>query len=111
MNSTGNFQAQLQSTEFLCWLAFLTDMTSHLTMLNLSLQGKRQSISYFTGHVENFCSKLRLFTHCLQNNVLAHFSCCSVIKEEYFNADFSQFISNIASLSEEFYSRFEDFYR
>ena len=61
--------------------------------------------------VESFRSKLRLFTDCLQNNDLAHFSCCSVIKEEYSNADFTQFRSNIALLSEKFLTRFEDFYK
>ena len=100
MNSTGNFQAQLQSTKFLCGVAFLTDMTNHLNMVNLSLQEKGQSISHLVGQVESFRSKLRLFTNCLQNNDLAHLSCCSVIQEEYSNADFTQFTSNIASLSE-----------
>ena len=38
MDSKSNFQAQLQSTEFLCGLSFLTDMTNHLNELNLSLQ-------------------------------------------------------------------------
>ena len=40
VDSTGNFQVQLQSTEFLCGIAFLTDMMNHLNMVNLSLQGK-----------------------------------------------------------------------
>ena len=111
MDSAGNFQAQLQSTRFLCGLAFLTDMANYLNKLNLSLQVKGQSISHLVGHFENFRSKLRLFTDCLQNNDLAHFSCCSVIKEEYSNADFTQFISNIASLSEEFCSRFGNFHK
>ena len=82
IDSTGNFQVQLQSTEFLCGLAVLTDMTNHLKMLNLSLQDKGQSISHLVEHVGSFRSKLRLFTDCLQNNDLAHFSCCSVIKDE-----------------------------
>ena len=86
-------------------------MTNHLNMVNLSLQEKGQNISHLVRHVESFHSKLCLFTDCLQNNDLAHFSCCSVIKEEYFNADFIQFISNIASLSEEFQRRFGDFYK
>ena len=111
MDNTGNFQAQLQSTEFLCSLAFLTDMTNQLNMLNLSLQKKGQSISHFVGQVESFCSILRIFTDCLQNNDLAHLSCCSVIEEEYSNADFAQFISNIALLSEKFHIRFEDFHK
>ena len=36
MDSTGNFQAQLQSTEFLCVLDFLIDMTNHFNMVILS---------------------------------------------------------------------------
>ena len=109
MDSTNTFQAQLQSIEFLCGLAFLIDMTNHLNMLNLNLQGKEQSISRLVGHVEGFHSKLVLFTNCLQNNNLAHFPSCSVIKKEYSNADLTQFVSNITSLSEEFQNRFEDF--
>ena len=61
------------------------------------------------GHVEGFRSKLVLFTNCLQNSNLAHFPSCSVIKEKYSNADFTQFVSNITSLSEEFQNRFQDF--
>ena len=63
-------------------------MTNHLNTANLSLQEMGQSISYLVGHVGSFRSKLRLFTFYLQNNNLAHFSCCSVIKEEYSNANF-----------------------
>ena len=63
------------------------------------------------GHVESFRSKLRLFTDCLQNNDLAHLSCCSVIRDGYSDADFTQFISNAASLSEAFHSRLEDFHK
>ena len=84
-------------------------MTNHLNVLNLNLQGKGQGISHLVGHVEGFRSKLVLFTNCLQNNNLAHFPPCSVIKEEYSNADFTQFVSNITSLSEEFQNRFQDF--
>ena len=109
MESTNTFQAQLRSIEFLCDLAFLTDMTNHLNVLNLNLQGKGQSISHLVGHVEGFLSKLVLFTNCLQNNNLAHFPSCSVIKGEYSIADFTQFVSNITSLSEEFQNRFQDF--
>ena len=77
----------------------------------MSLQGKGQSIFHLVGHVDSFRSKLRLFTDCLQNNSLADFSCCSVIKEEYSIADLTQFISNIPSLSKEFHSRFVDFHK
>ena len=89
VDSTGNFQAQLQSTEFLCRLAFLIDMANHLNMVNLSLQEKGQSVSHLVGHVKSFRSNLCLFTDCLQNNDLAHFLCCFVIKEKYSNVDFT----------------------
>ena len=57
MDSTDNFQAQLQCTEFFCELAFLTDMTNHLNTVYMSLRGKEQSISHLVGHAENFRSK------------------------------------------------------
>ena len=90
MDSTNTFQVQLRSIEFLCGLAFLTDMTHLLNVLNLNLQGKGQSISHLVGHVEGFRSKLVLFTNCWQSNNFAHFSSCSVIEEEHSNADFTQ---------------------
>ena len=37
MDGIGNFQAQLQSTKFLCELVFLIDIKYHLNMVNLSL--------------------------------------------------------------------------
>ena len=48
-DSAGNFhfQAQLQSTEFLCGLVFLTDITTHLNMVNLSLEVKGK-VPYFS---------------------------------------------------------------
>nr|CAB3267854.1 zinc finger BED domain-containing protein 5-like [Phallusia mammillata] len=107
--STETFQAQLRSIKFLSGLAFLPDMTNHLNVLNLSLQGKGQSISHLMGHVEGFRSKLVLFTNGLQKNDLTHFTFCRVIKEEYPNADFTQFVNNMTSLSDEFRCRFADF--
>ena len=109
MDYTNTFRAQLQSIKFFSDLAFSTDMKNHLKRRNWSLQGKGQNISHLVGHVVGFRSKLVLFTECLQNNNFAHFPCCSVIKEEYSNADFTQFVSNIILLSEEFQTRFEDF--
>ena len=67
MHNTNTFRAQLRSIKFLCDLAFLSDMTNYLNMLNLSLQGKGQSISHLVGHVEGFRSKLVLFTDKLQS--------------------------------------------
>ena len=79
-------------------------------MLNLSLQGKEVKYFSLVELVESFRSKLRLFTNCSQNNDLAHFFML-LCHQKYSNDDFTQFISNIASWSEEFHSRFEDFHK
>ena len=44
-----NFQQKLADADFLCALAFLTDITKHLNNLNLRLQGKQQKIATLLG--------------------------------------------------------------
>jgi len=51
---------------FIRSLAFLADLTSHLNVLNLKLQGKGQNISHLVGHIEGFRKKLKLFEDALQ---------------------------------------------
>jgi hypothetical protein len=48
------FQRELQDTGFIRSLAFLADLTSHLNVVNLKLQGKGQNISHLVGHIEGF---------------------------------------------------------
>ena len=71
-------------------------------MLNLSLQEKRNSVSYLGGHVVGFGSNLVLFADCLENNNLAYFPCYFVIKEDDLNVHFTQFTCNIIFLFAEF---------
>jgi hypothetical protein len=51
------FQRELQDMGFVRSLAFLADLTSHLNVLNLKLQGKGQNISHLVGHIEGFCKE------------------------------------------------------
>ena len=67
------YQTQLRDKNFLSKLAFLADITMHLNVLNLRLQGRYQNISPLVGQVETFKIKLRLFATCLKNNDLSHF--------------------------------------
>ena len=67
------YQTQLRDKNFLCKLAFLTDITMYVNVLNLRLQGRNQNISHLVGHVETFKMKLHLFATCLKNNDLSHF--------------------------------------
>ena len=68
--TTKQYQIQLSDDKFIGSLAFLTDISNHLNMLNLKLQGKKQFISQLVGHIENFCKKLVLFKASLQKTML-----------------------------------------
>jgi hypothetical protein len=48
------FQWELQDMEFISSVTFVADLTSHLHILNLKLQGKGQNISHLVGHIEEF---------------------------------------------------------
>lgn len=61
------YHKKLEESQFLKNLDFLRDLTTHLNVLNLKLQGKNQNISHNTlsnlclflnGHIEGFCKKL-----------------------------------------------------
>ena len=54
-------QTDMSDKNFLCKLAFLTDITMHLNVLNLTLWEQNQIISHLVGHVETFKMKLRNF--------------------------------------------------
>ncbi|PNF38714.1 hypothetical protein B7P43_G16721, partial [Cryptotermes secundus] len=58
-------QNDLEDVEFLRNLAFLTDITQHLNVLNLQLQGKKQTICQMFGFVDSFRKKLYLFKSAL----------------------------------------------
>lgn len=108
LSNTELYQTQLQDRDFICSLAFLTDMTAHMNVLNLNLQGKQQNISHLVGHIEAFRKKLLLFSACLRKNDLTHFPSCRELMAEDSMLDFSCFVGKIESLSLEFENRFKD---
>ena len=107
--STKEYQIQLSDDKFIGSLAFLTDISNHLNMLNLKLQGKKQFISQPVGHIEGFCKKLVLFKASLQKNDALHFpSCCELIGEGT-RINFCAFFTKIGEVTNEFNRRFADF--
>ena len=110
-SETHVYQTQLSDENFLCKPAFLTDITMHLNVMNLRLQGRNQNISHLVGHVETFKIKLHLFATCLKNNDLSHFDSLHELLADDVEVECSRFVEDIEALSHEFENRFQDFDR
>lgn len=106
---TAKYEENLSNESFLEELAFLTDITYHLNLLNLNLQKKNQDISQLFGHVRGFKNKLNLFKLEIKNSELHHFQTCSILKNEYPHLTFMSMIEVINILINEFNTRFSDF--
>ncbi|XP_071525917.1 general transcription factor II-I repeat domain-containing protein 2A-like [Panulirus ornatus] len=103
-----HYREQLHDERFLRSLAFLTDLTMYLNMLNVNLQCKQQNVSQLLQHTEAFRKKLKLFSACLKKNDVTHFPCCRELLAEDSTADFSSFIEVTENVSAEFDKRFTD---
>ena len=111
MENRGKDTNELKDKKFLCELAFLSDIVSHLDVLNLQLQGRGHIITDMYAAVKAFKTKLCLWkTQMLQGN-LGHFPCCQIMAEQIFSAVLpsAQFAEKINALSAEFSRRFADF--
>ena len=107
--TTKEYQIQLGDNKFIGSLAFLTDISDHLNMLNLKLLGKKQFISQLVGHETGFRKKLVLFKASLQKNDASHFPCCCELIGERTRIDFCAFSTKIGEVTNEFNHRFADF--
>ncbi|KAK6490688.1 general mRNAion factor II-I repeat domain-containing protein 2-like, partial [Huso huso] len=82
MHQKGQDLPQLSDIEWICDLAFLTDLTSLLNDLNLKLQGHGKLISSLFDSVKSFERKLQLLQGQLKEGSLAHFPACKELLEE-----------------------------
>ncbi|PNF37844.1 hypothetical protein B7P43_G08371, partial [Cryptotermes secundus] len=82
--------------------------TQHLSVLNLQLQGKKQTIYQMVGFVDSFRKRLHLFKSALNKNNLLHFPCCRKLSEEE-GLEFRDYPEIIEDLSSEFDRQFNDF--
>lgn len=104
------FKFFFEDLDSLCELALITDVTSHLNILNLKLQKTDQIISQLVSHVDSFRRKLLLFKNQLENNILYFFPSCQILfKEHGTNCNFKSQIYIIDSLIKQFDTRFSDF--
>jgi len=63
-------------------LAFFTDVTTHLNILNLKLQGPGKLIFNMYNTVEAFDAKLKLFINQIERSDFSHFENCQMFKNE-----------------------------
>ncbi|XP_025405785.1 general transcription factor II-I repeat domain-containing protein 2A-like [Sipha flava] len=111
LSDTTEQEEKFQDPEFLKQLAFITDLTNHLNSLNLSLQGRNQTVSDLVGIINGFWNKLNVFKYTLEKNNLTHFPSCLKLAEELNsekNIDFSCCSSQIQQVINEFNTRFKD---
>lgn len=87
-------------------VAFLVDITSHLNVLNMKLQGKNNSICELITAVRSFQRKLELFSEDLQGDC-AHFP--AVQDQVQGQRDVSAFVDFVDKLIVNFSKRFDSF--
>ena len=102
------YETLLSDEKFIASLAFITDFTSQLNILNKKLQQKDQNICQLFGHIEAFRKKLKLLSVDLQNNV-THFPSCKELLAEGKTVEFSAFADMLDNVSNEFDDRFAEF--
>ena len=103
------YEILLSDEKFIASLAFVTDFTSQLNILNKKLQQKDQNICILFGHIEAFRRKLKLLKADLQKNVVTHFASCQELHEEGKTVEFSAFADMLDNVSNEFDDRFAEF--
>lgn len=105
-------EERLRDIDFLCSLAFLTDITQTLNSLSKSLKEKEQNISQLYKHISAFRTKLMLLKLNLLQNELTNFECChelfQEVKESKTILDFNRFIPKIETLIENFNRRYQE---
>lgn len=116
LTDKGQPMQELSDPVWLSDLAFLVDITKHLNELNTNLQGKDAVVSQLYAHIKAFGNKLKLFERQLSQTEpnTAHFPALHEIHNSFPRGNAGaknrrKYAAAIASLSEEFSGRFQDF--
>ena len=111
MDSKGKDSTVLRDEKWKCELAFLSDITTHLNVLNLQLQGRDHLITDMHDAVKAFQVKLHLWETQMHQCNLSHFPCCKAMLNQVSTMVFpnAQFAEKLSSLHADFAWRFSDF--
>ena len=74
MDMKGKLTPELNNDDWICELAFLVDVTTHLNELNSKLQSRDQLVYQLYSHVKTFQNKIQLWERQLRNRNTFHFS-------------------------------------
>ena len=105
MEGKGNPIAEFNDAKWICDLAFLADINSHLNELNFCLQRKGQLVNCMFDHVKAFQVKLSLLENQINNKNFTQFPTLLNCKDQ----NTQKYAKHISELSEEFENRFHDF--
>lgn len=110
MDSKGRAIAELEDEKWLSDLAFMCDITEHLNVLNLKLQGRGQLITDMRDAVKAFQIKLRLWESQMRQGNFAHFPICQSVSSTI-TTTFPRevYAEKLNGLKAEFSRRFADF--
>lgn len=104
-NLKGRHVPEFDDIFWIADLAFLVDLTSHLSDLNIKMQGKDMIVNEFYTHIKAFMTKLSLWRDQLKSNNLVNFPNL-LVRSITCHKKYADIIEN---LSLEFKERFSDF--
>ena len=104
MENTEKDTTEQKDKKFLYELAFLSNIVSHIDVLNLQFQRRGHIITDMYVAVRAFKTKLCLWKTLILQGNLGHFPCCQIMAEQIFPAMLpsEQFAEKINALSTEF---------
>ena len=90
-------------------LAFLADVTQHLSISNTKLKGRKQPANKMLEHIISFQKKMDCFKGQLSKFLFTHFPCLKIQNDEGRNKNYQKYQLMIDKLSIAFDARFWDF--
>ena len=109
MESKHQNVAILRDAIWLIDLAFLTNITQHLSELNVKVQGKSQLVNRLFEHICAFDEKFKLLHVQMGRATLTNFTCLAVKKKELHDLCFTNYAASAQELRDELTSRFPKF--
>ncbi|KAK0138753.1 General transcription factor II-I repeat domain-containing protein 2 [Merluccius polli] len=110
MESKQKVIPELEDEKWLSDLAFMCDITEHLNVLNVKLQGRQQLITEMRDAVKAFQMKLRLWEGHMRQGNLAHFPICQSANDTItIPFPTEVYAGKLNTLNVEFKRRFSDF--